>query len=307
MYPCETIEHGLKTSLHVTLIASLFFCVLGNGVICLIVARHYQLQTVTNAHIVNMAIGHLLFAVFCVPMYLSILSRVQLSAWLCSMFGFFFALFAAVSMLALLLIAIERHHAIKSMTKSKLSAITSTRMILVTWLLSIGYACGWTLANPSETKCTLGSSQLIHFHSCLPYLKPPNTSFSRVTNLLLITCCFFVPLTATLVLYCKIARPLWRGYNLVRPLGSGNPKMVRFTAEIRTARTMFIIFLLFLTSWALYWGIGFYNSYHWPSKTVDNDILTTIIICFAFSSISWNPIIYALRNPRISIILHRRK
>lgn len=308
---CTDLPSYLRTPLHAILIISLFIGVVGNSVICLIVARHYQLHTVTNANIVNMAIAHLLFSILCVPSYLSIVNKRQVSKWLCYTHGFFFTLFATGSTLALVLIAFERYYVINKGNTNKLSAKTTKKMILVSWLTAIALSIPWLLINDGPYTCSrflnlIEHSNTLRLNQCLPFLKSPSSRTRQIGNLCLLVMCFIIPFATVGALNCRMAGPLWKGYNQIRPLGAGHPKTIRYTAEIRTARTMLVIFLLFLSSWGCYCSVALLNASSSPFKQNTNETITILAICLAFCSFSFDPLIYALRNPRFSIIFWGR-
>ncbi|NWZ60989.1 GP135 protein, partial [Haliaeetus albicilla] len=55
---------------------------LGNGAVVLVIARHRQLRTVTNAFVLSLSLSELLGALLCLPLaFLSLLSRPP-GAWL---------------------------------------------------------------------------------------------------------------------------------------------------------------------------------------------------------------------------------
>lgn len=308
---CADLPSYLRTPLHAILIISLFLGVVGNSMICIIVARHYQLHTVTNANIVNMAIAHLFFSMLCVPSYLSMLNKRQVAKWLCFAHGFFFVLFATGSTLALVLIAFERYYVITKANTNKLSARTTKKMILLSWLTATGLSIPWLLINDGPITCTrllnlIDHSNALRLNQCLPFLKSPSSRITQVGNICLLVVCFFVPFVTVAALNLRMAGPLWKGYNQIRPLGAGHPKTIRYTAEIRTARTMLVIFLLFVSSWGCYCFVALLNALSSAFKQNTDETITTVAICLAFCSFSFDPLIYALRNPRFSIIFWGR-
>ncbi|KAL0183450.1 hypothetical protein M9458_022825, partial [Cirrhinus mrigala] len=45
----------------------LLLCVVGNGLVCLVVIRNRNMRSVTNLFILNLAVSDLLVGIFCVP------------------------------------------------------------------------------------------------------------------------------------------------------------------------------------------------------------------------------------------------
>jgi len=293
------------------LVIILILSILGNGAICVIVARHYQLHTVTNAYFVNMAIMQLLFALFSIPPYLRISSSsVERTHLLCVFMGFSFQLFAALSNLALTLLTIERYYVINNSGRKKISAKATGKLISAASILALIFAVLWTLLEGGSTRCSetsdFGGSSL----TCFSLLSSHKTKTLRILNIVYILMCFLLPMALTAALFLKMTKPLWSGFHGVRPMGAGNTGTIRFFAEIKTTRTLFIISILHLCCWLPLCIISLYLS----SRLQRNDHghlsfsrAKFVSISLAFASSCINPLMYALRNPRFSIILRPHK
>ena len=305
--PCaEHVPQESSDEVLAFLIITLILCVLGNSAVCIIVSRHHQLHTVTNAYFVNMAVIQLLFALFSIPPYLRISSS-SLQAgksWLCVFIGFTFELFAALSNLALTLVTIERYHVINNLGRKKISAKTTRRLIVFAIVWALTFAVLWTVLSEGSTTC-LTSSTL----SCFPLLSAHKNETLRILNIIYILMCFLLPMAIMAGIFIKMSKSLWSGFHKVRPLGAGNPNTIRFFAEIKTARTMFFISVLHLCCWLPLCIISLYLSS--PRKADKRHLrLSTakvVSICLALSSSCTNPLMYALRNPRFSIIFRPNK
>lgn len=302
---CEHLSPKSTEAILACLVIILILCTLGNGAICVIVSRHYQLHTVTNAYFVNMAITQLLFALFSIPPYLRISSSsVERSQWLCVFIGFSFELFAALSNLALTLLAIERYYVINNSGRKKISAKATGKLIFAASILALIFAVLWTLLEGSSTSCSntsdFGSSSL----TCFSLLSSHKTETLRILNIVYLVMCFLLPMALTAALFVKMTKPLWNGFHGVRPMGTGNTNTIRFFAEIKTTRTLFIISVLHLCFWLPLCIISMYLS----SRLQRNDHHLSFLrakvvsICLAFASSCINPLMYAFRNPRFSII-----
>lgn len=58
---------GMAVSYILSYLLVLLLCVVGNGLVCLVVIRNRNMRSVTNLFILNLAISDLLVGVFCVP------------------------------------------------------------------------------------------------------------------------------------------------------------------------------------------------------------------------------------------------
>ena len=293
------------------LIIILILCVLGNSAICVIVSRHYQLHTVTNAYFVNMAVIQLLFALFSIPPYLRISSSAveRTTQLLCVFIGFSFELFAALSNLALTLLTMERYYVINNSGRKKISAKATGKLISAASILALIFAVLWTLLEGSSTTCSTTSAFAGPSLSCFSLLSSHKTETLRILNIVYILMCFLLPMALSAALFVKMTKPLWSGFHGVRPMGAGNASTLRFFAEIKTTRTLFIISALHLCCWLPLCIISLYLSSRLQHNEDHLSFLRPKIvsICLAFASSCINPLMYALRNPRFSIILRPNK
>lgn len=62
-------QHSLSVAAGLTLAYLFIFllCMVGNGLVCLIVLENRRMRTVTNLFILNLAVSDLLVGVFCIP------------------------------------------------------------------------------------------------------------------------------------------------------------------------------------------------------------------------------------------------
>lgn len=303
---CEYMSQKSTDAILACLVIILILCILGNGAICVIVSRHYQLHTVTNAYFVSMAVIQLLFALFSIPPYLRISSSsVERTQWLCVFIGFSFELFAALSNFALTLLAIERYYVINNSGRKKISAKATGKLISAASILALIFAVLWTLLEGSSTS---GSDFIGSSLTCFSLLSSHKTETLRILNIVYLVMCFLLPMALTAALFVKMTKPLWTGFHGVRPMGIGNTSTIRFFAEIKTTRTLFIISVLHLCCWLPLCIISLYLS----SRLQQNDHHLSFLrakvvsMCLAFASSCINPLMYAFRNPRFSIIFRPR-
>lgn len=303
---CEYMSQKSTDAILACLVIILILCILGNGAICVIVSRHYQLHTVTNAYFVNMAVIQLLFALFSIPPYLRISgSSVERTQWLCVFIGFSFEVFAALSNFALTLLAIERYYVINNSGRKKISAKATGKLISAASILALIFAVLWTLLEGSSTS---GSDFIGSSLTCFSLLSSHKTETLRILNIVYLVMCFLLPMALTAALFVKMTKPLWTGFHGVRPMGTGNTSTIRFFAEIKTTRTLFIISVLHLCCWLPLCIISLYLS----SRLQQNDHHLSFLrakvvsMCLAFASSCINPLMYAFRNPRFSIIFRPR-
>lgn len=303
----EVSEVVFKVSLLIILILS----VLGNSAVCIIVSRHYQLRTVTNAFFVNMAAAQLLFALISIPPYLRLLSNTYsplTNHWLCVFIGFTFEWFAASSNLALTLVIIERYFVIKHSARKKISPKGTAQLIFVAYLWTLIFAIPSTVIRGEALQCGKASPGFSLGLSCFPLLNTGKKKSLRICSVMYVAMCFLIPMALMVGLFFKISKSLWRGSKGIRPIGTGNMKTMRLGAEIKTTRTLLFITILHLCCWLPICVISLHLSL--SKRQTERLKLREAMafgVCIAFASSSINPLMYAFRNPRISIILRHSR
>lgn len=119
--------------------------ILGNTMVVIVVYRERRMRTTVNFLIVNMAVSDLLCTVFVIPETITQIFTYP-SAWLitgpegdalCRIVHFFQDVTVAVSLLSLLMIAIERYYAIsRPLVANPIPRIRCGVMIVLTWLVA---------------------------------------------------------------------------------------------------------------------------------------------------------------------------
>lgn len=136
-FPART---SFNICVYVLYIMILVVAVVGNLLVVYVVWGTSKLRTVTNYFIVNLAVGDLFMAIFCVPF--SFLSTLILQYWpfgfyLCIIVNYLQAVSVFVSAYTLVAISIDRYLAIIYPLRPRMTRLQSKLIILVVWLLSL--------------------------------------------------------------------------------------------------------------------------------------------------------------------------
>lgn len=310
----DVLQEFSETAVNTFLLVILILSVLGNSAVCIIVSRHYQLHTVTNAYFVNTAVVQFLFALFSIPPYLRAVSlsngSLLSNQWICVFIGFFFEWFAALSNLALTLMTIERYYVVKHSGSKKISAKTTGMVVFIASLWALVFAVVWAVLEEKSAKDQCSTALNVSYALvCFPLLSYRGKETLRIFNITYVIICLLLPTTLMVSLFLKMSRTLRTGTHSIRPLGVGNQRTIRFFAELKTARTIFFISILHLCCWLPICVVSLYISLHRQPEPAGLKItkVKALIVCLAFASSCVNPLIYALRNPRLSIIFRQIK
>lgn len=287
------------------LILVLAISFIGNISVCFLVARHYRFRNVTNGYIVNMAVTHLCFAVFCIPLKLQ-LSEDKIEEELITIFHFNFVLFTTSSSFSVCLITLDRLNVMQSSGRNKVSAKTAKRTVFASWTLSLLLATVLVVLLRHLKLQTCKYSNGKSFMVCRPLLFFACNETSRITNAVYVTLSFLLPSSFSILAFAKIWKRMWSGCSHIRPLGGGHHGLIYFTAEIRTTRTIFVVFLLFHICCGPYFIASLYNTHNYANRS-QNSFFYNILVCLAFGNCCVCPLVYAIRNPRVSFKLSRKK
>ena len=173
----------------------------GNAIVCYIVLSDPQMRTGTNYFIVNMAIGDILMAIFCVnfTFYSTLYWTWPFGIVTCKIVSFVQSVSVSVSIYTLVAMTMDRYVAIVHPLKVKTSSGSSKRkyMIAFIWL----GACAWALPVAIYSSVQSGNG----ISSCLE----SNNWNSRVYSVLGMVLQYFLPLAVLALGYWRIGKILW--------------------------------------------------------------------------------------------------
>lgn len=123
-FEIEVSSVYFKMAVYILYIPIFLFAVIGNSSVCYIVRTTTRMHTITNYFIVNLAIGDLLMALFCIPP--SFVSIFLLGYWpfgmvLCHLVNYSQAVSILISAYTLVAISIDRYIAIMWPLKPRLT------------------------------------------------------------------------------------------------------------------------------------------------------------------------------------------
>ncbi|XP_048479113.1 RYamide receptor isoform X2 [Plutella xylostella] len=272
---------------------------LGNGLVCLVVAGSPRMKTVTNYFIVNLAVGDMLMTLLCVPF--SFVSTLLLRHWpfggaLCKAVNYSQAVSVLVSAYTLLAISVDRYMAIMRPLQPRLGRGAAKLVVAAVWggalATAAPIAAVSTLQRPSEWH------QYCEFDICMEQWSTPEQSAQYTWALLGLQ--FALPLGALVGTYSRIALAVWDG----RPPGEAHSardsrmqrskrKMIKMMVTVVAVFTVcwlpLNIFIVLWTvhehddSWSLWPGMPYlWFASHW----------------LAMSHTCYNPLIYCYMNHR---------
>uniref|UniRef100_A0A671Y9I1 Neuropeptide FF receptor 1 n=1 Tax=Sparus aurata TaxID=8175 RepID=A0A671Y9I1_SPAAU len=290
-------------------------CIVGNTLVCLIVAENRRMRTVTNLFILNLAISDLLVGIFCIPTTLvdNLITGWPFSNTVCKMSGFVQGVSVSASVFTLVAIAVERFRVIVYPLQPKPTVFVAKAAILLIWVLAVLIMCP---AASALTVDTVPFHYMVYnddFNHTFPlytcYENFTNPRMSKVYTAVLLVLIYLVPLSVITVMYSSISVKLSSSVvanrvppldNATGPVGGrrGGPPTIS-QKKIRVIKMLIVVALLFILSWLPLWTLMMMTDYAGLDRD-QLDLLTSYIFPFAhwlaFSNSSVNPIIYGYYN-----------
>ncbi|CAL7940739.1 unnamed protein product [Xylocopa violacea] len=268
----------------------------GNGLVCYVVHNSPRMKTVTNFFIVNLAVGDILMALFCVPT--SSISTMILQYWpfgteLCSTVNYLQAVSVLVSAYTLVAISIDRYIAIMWPLKPRLSKRQAQLLIFAVWMLamviSLPIAVVSKLYQPSE-----------QYKKCDQYVCEevwPSMEKKYYYSIALLVLQYVIPIMVLVFTYTSIAVMVWGK----RP--PGEAENVRDQRMARSKRKMVKMMMTVVIVFTICWlPLNILN------LLVDNNdnlgywtglpFVWMVLHWLAMSHSCYNPVIYCWMNAR---------
>ncbi|KAM6132716.1 LOW QUALITY PROTEIN: melanopsin-like [Pterocles gutturalis] len=260
-----------------------------------------KLRTPENYFIMNLAVSDLLMSASQAPMcFVNSLHR----EWIlgdtgCDLYAFCGALFGITSMRTLLAISLDCYLVITKPLRSIqwTSKKCTIQIIAVVWL----YSLGWSVAPLFRWSSYVPEGLMISCTWDYVTYSPANRSYTMI----LCCCVFFIPLIIIFHCYLSMFLAIRRTGREVQMLGSCSRKSYLSQSmknEWKLAKIAFVVIIVFVLSWSPYacvtliaWA-GRGNTLTPYSKSVPAVI--------AKASAIYNPIIYAIINPRYRKTIH---
>ncbi|KAM4690724.1 G-protein coupled receptor 135 [Rhinophrynus dorsalis] len=300
--------HGVSVACQALLLLAIFLLsCLGNCAVILVIAKHRQLRTVTNAFILSLSVSDLLAALLCLPFsFLLLLSRgggAAGGAWpfgdrLCFANGFFNSCFGIVSSLTMTLISLDRYYAIVRQPQGKIGRARAIQLLVAAWLTALGFSFPWYLLAREQW--------VVHkrgYYHCMYVFHSAGSRLGAAYSISLIVLCYLLPFALMCFCHYNICKAVRLSEIRVRPVTT-YAHLLRFYSEMRTATTVLIMIVFIICCWGPYCIMGLVAA---AGDYPFTPLMDTVAIWMAWANGAINPLIYAIRNPNISMLLGRNR
>ncbi|KAM4663519.1 G-protein coupled receptor 135 [Discoglossus pictus] len=295
--------HGLSLACQALLLLAIFLLsALGNIAVMLVISRHRQLRTVTNAFIVSLSLSDFLTALLCLPVSFVLLlgpgGTWILGGRLCFANGFFSSCFGIVSTLTMTLISLDRYQAIVRQPREKMGRARAGQLLAGAWLAALCFSFPWYLLAREQW--------VLHqrgYYHCMYVFQSAGSRMGKVYSSALIVLCYLLPFSLMCFCHYNICKAVRLSETRVRPVTT-YAHLLRFYSEMRTATTVLIMIVFIICCWGPYCVMGLLAS---TGDYPFTPLMDTVAIWMAWANGAINPLIYAIRNPNISALLGRNR
>uniref|UniRef100_A0AAY4BFX7 Neuropeptide FF receptor 1 n=1 Tax=Denticeps clupeoides TaxID=299321 RepID=A0AAY4BFX7_9TELE len=316
-------QHSLPIAASFILVYLFIFllCMVGNGLVCLIVLENRGMRTVTNLFILNLAVSDLLVGIFCIPTTLvdNLITGWPFTNPVCKMSGLVQGMSVSASVFTLVAIAVDRFRCIVYPFQPKLTLLVAKATIVLIWVLALVIMC------PSAAMLTVERVEdhyMVHnkdYNQTSPlyrcYENWPDPEMRKIYTMVLFTHIYLVPLTLITLMYGRIGVKLCT----TSVVSGGEPqetvqahsasatssdrqneaRPVISHKKIKVIKMLSVVALLFMLSWLPLWTLMLLIDYGGLNEE-QLELLTGYFFPFAhwlaFSNSSVNPIIYGYYN-----------
>lgn len=274
-----------------------FLSVLGNSLVIATVYRNKNLRSTTHRMILNMAISDLLLPMFAVPRQIG---QIWHQSWLingvvgkalCKLFPFFQDISGAVSVLSLVIIAVDRLWLVVFPTKRPFFKVQRTTVaIIATWVIASSLYVAYFYSSRLVTL----SGELACQYNWEPAFD--NATASKIHFLVSFISLVILPLILLIVIYGSIVRVLHQREKSALHI-SKTSKAKRTKRNRKIMIMLFVTVTVFFLSWAPINIFGFLLYFLWDfSRECNLNVIVFILVFLSFSYSALNPLIYYTFN-----------
>lgn len=304
--PAPLLWHGAAVAAQALVLLLIFLLSsLGNSVVMGVIVKHRQLRTVTNAFILSLSLSDLLTALLCLPAaFLDLFAPPGDSGpWrsFCAASRFFSSCFGIVSTFSVALISLDRYCAIVRPPRDKLGRRRALQLLAGAWLAALGFSLPWDLLRAPREPPVPQS-----FHRCLYRTSPDPAQLGAAYSVGLVVACYLLPFL--LMCFCRyhICKTVRLSDVRVRPMTT-YARVLRFFSEVRTATTVLIMIIFVMCCWGPYCFLVLLAATRQGQATQAPSLLNVAAVWLTWANGAINPVIYAIRNPNISMLLGRNR
>ncbi|ELR51902.1 Putative G-protein coupled receptor 135, partial [Bos mutus] len=170
------------------------------------------------------------------------------------------------------------------------------------WLAALGFSLPWELLlTPREAPAAAQS-----FHRCLYRTSPDPAQLGAAYSVGLVVACYLLPFLLMCFCHYHICKTVRLSDVRVRPLTT-YARVLRFFSDVRTATTVLIMIVSVICCWGPYCFLVLLAAARRAQAAQSPSLLNVVAVWLTWANGAINPVIYAVRNPNISMLLGRNR
>ncbi|XP_016331211.1 probable G-protein coupled receptor 135 [Sinocyclocheilus anshuiensis] len=301
----NSVLQGIAVAAQALLLLAIFLLSsLGNSAVVVVIIKHRQLRTVTNAFIMSLSLSDFLTAVLCLPFSFMMLFSKD-GKWMfgepfCIANGFFNTCFGIISTLTMTLISFDRYYAIVRQPQAKIGRRRAIQLLAAVWFCAVVFSFPWYLLRETSGRLVVHKQGFYH---CMYVFHSGTSRMGTAYSVALIVVCYLLPFALMCFCHYNICKTVRLSEIRVRPVTT-YAHLLRFYSEMRTATTVLIMIVFSIFCGGPYCLMGIITALGSYSF---NPAMDTVAIWMAWANGAINPLIYAIRNPNISMLLGRSR
>ncbi|XP_067311944.1 G-protein coupled receptor 135 isoform X2 [Pseudorasbora parva] len=214
--------------------------------------------------------------------------------------GFFNTCFGIISTLTMTLISFDRYYAIVRQPQAKIGRRRATQLLVAVWFCAVVFSFPWYLLMETSGRLVVHKQGFYH---CMYVFHSGTSRMGTSYSIALIVVCYLLPFALMCFCHYNICKTVRLSEIRVRPVTT-YAHLLRFYSEMRTATTVLIMIVFSIFCWGPYCLMGIITALGSYSF---NPAMDTVAIWMAWANGAINPLIYAIRNPNISMLLGRSR
>ncbi|XP_066305047.1 neuropeptide FF receptor 2-like [Branchiostoma lanceolatum] len=269
-------------------------CIVGNLVVCCIIARTATLRDVTHSFILNLAVSDLLVGVFCIPFTLvgHIFTENYLGDVMCKLSPMLQGMSVATSVFTLTAIAFDRYCVIVHPTRDRLTVRQAVYLIIAIWVIAAIIMSPQAFVRRDES-FQIGELTL---SVCGEFW--PSPLLRKAYSAFLFVVCYAAPVLINTFLYGRTGFKLWMTKSAAAPKACSNQTEQRS----RIIKMMVIIVAVFAITWMpLYccWLLEDFGQLTHSQSEILHNYIYPIAHVMAFANSAVDPFIYGLYSSNL--------
>lgn len=206
-----------------------------------------------------------------------------------------------MSTLSVALISLDRYCAIVRPTREKIGRRRALQLLAGPWLAALCFSLPWKLL-----RATWESPAAQSFHGCMYRTSPDPAQLGEAYSVGLVVACHLLPFLLMCFYHYHVCRTVRLSDLRVRPLTT-YARVLRFFSDVRTATTVLFMIVFVICCWGPYCFLVLLTAARQAQATQAPSLLNVVAVWLTWANGAINPVIYAIRNPNISMLLGRNR